>query len=119
LICKDIYRLCGGTTSWKRQAGFVMSLSANHFWCVAIVIIWFKNQSFWSVPPFSLLLDSSLNPRFPIAYLLNPWFPRFFAKCVRNKKKKKYPDIFSFRWINPDLVLTGTHICLLYSLRPH
>jgi hypothetical protein len=65
-----------------------MSLSANHFWCVAIVIIWFKNQSFWSVPPFSLLLDSSLNPRFPIAYLLNPWFPRFFAKCVRNKKKK-------------------------------
>jgi hypothetical protein len=58
LICKDIYRLCGGTTSWKRQAGFVMSLSANHFRCVAIVIIWFKNQSFWSVPPFSLLLDS-------------------------------------------------------------
>jgi hypothetical protein len=46
LICKDIYRLCGGTTPWKRQAGFVMSLSANHFRCVAIVIIWFKNQSF-------------------------------------------------------------------------
>ncbi|KAL9375211.1 hypothetical protein Peur_032090 [Populus x canadensis] len=45
LICKDINRLCGGTTPWKPQAGFLMSLSANHFWCVAIVIIWFKTRA--------------------------------------------------------------------------
>ncbi|KAJ6970321.1 hypothetical protein NC653_034811 [Populus alba x Populus x berolinensis] len=46
ILSDSIHRLCGGTTPWNQQAGFVMSLSANHFWCVAIVIIWLKNQSF-------------------------------------------------------------------------